>query len=196
LIDSGAIGHCDRFIIVDNASTEDGVKYFLDYLKKKYRAIIVSLPENHGWGSAVNAGIGISMAPYILLSNNDVEYKYDFHRNMLSIFNKALLLPPNRESKGIGILGAWRHTAHGIVEGGVYNDDFVEMDNVPAVAWMLSKEAMIEIGMLPEHGPCDTKGGNGEDTEYVMRMKDKGYLVGVPKIALNEETLAHHIDGY
>ena len=50
--------------------------------------------------------------------------------------------------------------------------------------------------MLSEHGPCDTKGGNGEDTEYVMRMKDKGYLVGVPKIALNEETLAHHIDGF
>jgi hypothetical protein len=56
---------------------------------------------------------------------------------------------------------------------------------------MMPKKAMEKVGMLPEHGVCLTKGGNGEDTSYVNRMKEAGFLVGVPT-----KDLAFHIDGY
>jgi hypothetical protein len=91
----------------------------------------------------------------------------------------------------IGILGIWRHTSHGFTQGGVMNDWFREMDDVPAVGWMLPKRAMEKVGLLVEKGPCFTKGGNGEDTYYVQRMKAAGFLTGVPA-----NDLATHLDGY
>ena len=195
LITSGVIHKCERFIIVDNASTEAGVKDFLEDMKRNYRAYIVSLPENKGWGSAVNSGLGLSRAPYLFLTNNDVEYKEGFMEQMFDVFNHSMSIPSGREvPKGIGILGVWRHTAHGFSE--IQTPYFREMDNVPAVGWLIPKIAMEEIGMLPEHGPCDTKGGNGEDTAYVMRMKEKGFLVGIPTVAVEEDKLANHIEGY
>lgn len=187
LISTATIANCERLIIVDNASTENGVSEFLDELRMHYGAYVVSCPLNKGWGAAVNTGIGISQAPYVLLCNNDIEFKPDFLTPMFVAFERH----PN-----IGILGAWRHIHHGVVQGGVQDDTFVEMDNVPAVAWLLPKSAMIEIGFVPEHGACDTKGGNGEDTGYVLKMKESGRLVGVTACAVGEEKLAHHIDGY
>lgn len=187
LIASGAINDCERFIVVDNRSTEEGMDEFLDTLWKNTPGVsgktwLLRRARNDGWGMAVNDAIGISRAPFLFLTNNDVDYPLDFHKRMFETFEKQ----PN-----IGILGVWRHTAHGLVRGGVKNEHFVEMDNVPAVGWMMPKAAMMEVGLLPEHGPCLTKGGNGEDTTYVNRMKEKGFLVGVLP-----EDIATHIDGY
>lgn len=182
LISSGAVQDCQRFIIVDNGSTEVGLKTFLSEIAHDYRAFLIIKPENRGWGQAVNDALGLSRAPYVLLSNNDVEYKKEFHRRAGQIFDQ-------QNFKDIGILGVWRHTAHGL--GLISNPYFQEMDNVPAVGWFLKKSSMERAGMLPEHGPCFTKGGNGEDTLYVQKMKELGLLVGVPP-----EDIATHIDGY
>lgn len=181
LISSGAAAQAERFIIVDNHSTEEGFKEFLDDMYNYANNVfILRRAKNDGWGTAANDALNMSRAPYVLLSNNDVEYQVAFHERMLKTLE---------ENKDIGLLGAWRHTSHGFSK--VERADFREMDDVPAVGWMLSKEAMIRVGLLPEHGPCFTKGGNGEDTAYVQRMKQAGYLVGVPG-----EDLATHIDGY
>ena len=183
LISSGAFEAAERVIIVDNGSTEEGVHAFLEDLRRERGAFLVLLPHNRGWGTAVNDALGLSRAPYLFVSNNDVDYStVGFHETMLKIFENQ----PN-----IGILGVWRHTGHGLVRNGVQTELFNEMDNVPAVGWMMPKVAMEKVGMLPEHGPCFTKGGNGEDTSYVNRMKEAGFLVGVPK-----QDIAIHIDGY
>lgn len=187
LIDSGAVADCQRLIIVDNRSTEEGME---DFLKDMYsnmpdvshKVWLLRRAKNDGWGTMVNDALGISRAPYVMLVNNDVEFTPDFHKGMFDSFANQ----PN-----IGILGGWRHTSHGFIRGGVINDHFREMNNVPAVCWLMPKEAMQKVGLLPEHGPCMTKGGNGEDTSYVNRMKEGGYLVGVPA-----EDLVVHIDGY
>jgi GT2 family glycosyltransferase len=182
LIQSGAYRAAERVIIVDNGSTEEGLHEFLYELRKEYGTFLVILPHNEGWGKSVNEAIGMSRAEYLFVCNNDVEFERDFHERMFEVFN----LQAN-----IGILGVWRHISHGFVANGVQNENFREMDNVPAIGWMMPKYAMKAIGMLPEHGPCLTKGGNGEDTQYVNLMKQAGFLVGVPK-----NDLARHIDGY
>lgn len=186
LINSGAITDAERVIIVDNGSTEEGIRQFLISLQAEWGVFLVFLPHNRGWGQAANEALGLSRAEYILLSNNDVDYnKFDFHKEMLNTM--AL----QWGDKKVGILGVWRHIDHGFVKSGIQNEFFREMDNVPAIGWMMSKRAMQEVGMLPEHGPCLGRGGNGEDTAYVNRMKEKGYLVGVLK-----NDIAVHIDGY
>jgi len=183
LMSSGAWNDAQRKIIVDNGSTEEGVHIFLEEMRRLHGIFLVLLPHNRGWGQAVNEALGLSRAEYVFLSNNDVDYKVlDFHKRMFEIFEKQ---------ENIGILGVWFHNAHGLVKNGVQSDYFREMDNVPAVGWMLPKRAMERAGMLPEFGVCLTKGGNGEDTEYVNRMKAAGYLVGLPLVDLGV-----HIDGY
>lgn len=183
LIRCGTFNKATRVIIVDNGSQEEGLKLFLLDLQKMPNVFLVLKPENRGWGAAVNDALGLSRSEFLFVSNNDVDYfTPDFQDRMFEVFQNQ----PN-----IGILGVWRHIGHGFVNGGAQNEWFREMDNVPAVGWMMPKRAMEMVGMLPEHGPCLTKGGNGEDTAYVNRMKEKGFFTGVLK-----EDIARHIDGY
>ena len=192
LISSGAVDACERLIIVDNRSTEEGTDAFLNDMYNNmpnvsHKVFLVKRNQNDGWGMAVNDALGLSRAPYLLLCNNDVEFDHDFVPKAFDVYNQQNIA----RGKEIGILALWRHIAHGEQVGGVKNEWFVELDNVPAVAWLMPKTAMMQVGMLPEHGPCFTKGGNGEDTKYVMMMKEKGFLIGTPTT-----DLAHHIDGY
>ena len=192
LVDSGAINDCERFIIVDSGSTEEGVIEFLKQIQDQYGAFLVLKPHNHGWGAATNDGLGLSRAPYLLRVDNDVEFEHDFHRTMLDIF---------AHQKNIGLLGVWKHIYHGLTnmtvgkDGqkrfGIQNEWFRETDDVPGVGWMMPKAAMEKCGMFPEHGVCLTKGGNGEDSAYVQKMKQAGFLTGVPV-----KDVAVHITGY
>lgn len=186
LVASGALERCDRLIIVDNLSTEEGMTQFLlDFPNMSTfpsKVFLLRRARNDGWAMAVNDALGLSRAQNLLIINNDVEFDEGFDQTMLA----SLEAHP-----GVGLLGAWRHTSHGFVEDGLQAPDFREMGDVPAVAWMLRKQAMQDVGMLEEHGPCLTKGGNGEDSAYVTAMKAHGWLVGV-----TGKDVAHHIDGY
>jgi len=180
LIQSGALETCQRFIIVDNHSLDDEVKMFLEVMRTYAKTFIITRPDNGGWATAVNDALGLSRAEYVLIINNDVEFEVGFIDKMFDIYT---------HQHGIGILGIWHHTSHSFV--GISNQWFREMDNVPAVGWLISKEAMEKVGMLNEKGVCLTKGGNGEDTDYVGRMKQAGFLVGVPV-----RDIGVHLDGY
>ncbi len=182
LLVSGAYEACQRLIIVDNHSTEEGMEAFLNDMAHYQKTFVLRRSQNDGWGMAVNDALGLSRAEYVLISNNDVGYEADFHLPMFEAFK----IHPN-----IGILGVWRHTSHGFRTGGIMDNHFREMDDVPAVGWLIPKKTMEAVGMLPEHGPCLTKGGNGEDTAYVNLMRDKGYLIGVLP-----NDVAQHFDGY
>jgi GT2 family glycosyltransferase len=141
--------------------------------------------QNDGWSASRNDALMLSRAEYVFMSDNDVEYTPDFHKRMFDIFAHQ----PN-----IGILGVWRHIAHGFLNanrGGVQNEWFRTMDNLPGVGWMLPKKVIEQIGMFAEHGPCMTKGGNGEDVDYCIRVRQAGYLIGVPT-----DDIASHITGY
>lgn len=185
LINSGAASECDRFIVVDNCSTEEGMYEALDTVYKDLTGLsgkvwLLRRAKNDGWATAVNDAIGLSRAPFVLLANNDVDFTPNFHHKMLNTMT---------QHENIGLMGGWRHTSHSYT--GVELSGFKEMTDIPAVAWMLSKRAMIQVGMLPEHGPCMTKGGNGEDSKYVQMMKAAGFLAGV-----SAEDVATHHDGY
>lgn len=182
LISSGAFRDCERFIIVDNHSTEEGMDDFLKDMADLKKTFVIRRPQNDGWAMAVNDALGLSRAQYLMVSNNDVEYSLGFHQKMFNAFEKY---------PKIGLLGAWRHTSHGFFVNGIKDEVFREMDDVPAVCWLMPKRAMETIGMLHERGPCFTKGGNGEDSHYVNMTRQAGFLVGV-----TGEDVATHLDGY
>lgn len=180
LISSGAFDACQRFIVVDNHSTDDTMIEFLSTLRGFQKVSVITRPKNDGWGTAVNDALGLSRAEFVFLTNNDVEYYFDFFRVIFEAF---------AHEPTLGICGVWAHTSHSFI--GIQDGFLRQMDNVPAVGWMIPKEVMEKVGMLPEKGPCLTKGGNSEDTDYVEMMKAKGYIVGVPA-----RDVAVHLDGY
>lgn len=174
-----------QYIIVDNNSEGEQMREYLGGLEDLNKHSIHRLNQNLGWGGAVNFGLEIAAAKgcmndgYILVSNNDVVYGPGWYEKLCFLYDKY---------PKIGILGAWKHTAHGVLED---RFDMVVKDQMPAVGWLLTTENIKLIGKFPEKGPCATKGGNGEDVEYCIRCAQAGLLVCGPK-----DDVADHIDGY
>lgn len=168
-----------RIYIYDNASTEEGMKELLDSYLSKGNVNIHDSDQNFGWGKAVNEvfdNITVYDDDFVLLSNNDVEYSDDWYEKALALYEKY----PN-----IGILGLWKHPNHGVKED---LGDLIVKDQMPATCWLLKPKVILDLGSIAEHGPCATKGGNGEDVDYCIKAEQKGYLVAGPK-----EDLAIHI---
>lgn len=63
---------CEKFriIVVDNGSTDDSV----DFIRQSHPEVhLVCFSENKGFSAAVNEGIRVASAPWVLLFNNDIE---------------------------------------------------------------------------------------------------------------------------
>ncbi|MBR0148005.1 MAG: glycosyltransferase family 2 protein [Lachnospiraceae bacterium] len=70
-----------EIILVDNAS-EDGSS--LMALEADERVIVLPLDDNYGFSRAVNEGIKLAKAPFVLLINNDTKAMPDMAENLLN----------------------------------------------------------------------------------------------------------------
>lgn len=168
-----------KIIIYDNASTDEGVIQAIKDYGMTQDVTVIFGEKNLGWAGAVNEAMKDVDTEFVLISNNDVEYHNGWYNELLSLYEKY---------PQVGIMGVWKHTAHGISKD---HGDLLEKDDMPAVGWLMKKSVIDEIGPIPERGPCSTKGGNGEDSNYVNMVRMNGYWIAAPK-----EDVAIHIDGY
>lgn len=175
-----------QYIIIDNNSEGEQMREYLTGLEDLNKHAVYRLNDNLGWGGAVNYGIDIAGIKgcltddhMILISNNDVIYGPGWYEKLLFLYDKY---------PKIGIMGVWKHIAHGVLED---RFDMVVKDQMPAVGWLITPENLKKIGTFPVHGPCATKGGNGEDVTYCIMSAQAGLLVCAPK-----DDVAQHIDGY
>lgn len=171
-----------HLFIYDNASNEELQRYIclhLNWSEDNYEVVLAN--RNRGWGSAINESLQLSKkkGDYLLLSNNDVEYSDGWLDQAIALYEKYPKL---------GLLGLWKHTSHGIKED---LGDLIVKDQMPAVAWLFKPKVLEDIGHFAEKGPCETKGGNGEDVDYCIKTEQKGYWVAGPS-----DDLAIHLDGY
>jgi hypothetical protein len=149
---------------------------------------------NNGWGYAVNNTFyymnlatpvvqGMEMLTYrdqwVLISNNDVEYHDGWFEKLVALYEKYL---------DVGLMAVWKHTNHGVLED---RGDLVVKDQMPAVGWLFRRNVLDGLGDFPEHGPCHTKGGNGEDVQVCIKVDKLGLKVAAPT-----EDVAFHFDGY
>lgn len=80
-----ASSQLNKVIIVDNGST-DNTKSFLD---QNYKNIVyLKNDSNLGFSKAVNRGVSVSAADYVILLNNDVMVKKDFLQKPLELMEK------------------------------------------------------------------------------------------------------------
>jgi glycosyltransferase involved in cell wall biosynthesis len=170
------------FYVQDNNSEDEQLKnYLTGFAINPNNNIFVNFcSSNLGWGAAVNQVLRFVIdSDYVLISNNDVIYHPGWFEKSVALIEKY---------PQIGIFGVWKHTSHAVKED---KGDIVIKDDMPGVAWLFKRERLKELGPFPEKGPCSTKGGNGEDTTYVLMAQQKGYWAVGPKI-----DFCLHIDGY
>lgn len=179
-----------RLVIVDNASEGEEYAEYLAHLERAFplsgekgvRVQALRMENNEGWGRAVNAGLasfGWSFFEYVLLSNNDVEYKDLWAEKSQGLFKKY---------PKMGLLGLWKHPHHGVQQA---LEDVLIKDDMPAVAWVFRSKDLRSLLPFPEHGVTKNSGGNGEDTAVTVRVKNSGRWVCGPR-----DDLAEHLDGY
>lgn len=187
-----------ELIFVDNGSTKDDTKTYLEDLKSKYSNVKVILNEtNLGFACANNQGIEISEGEYVLLLNNDVILTDGWLSRMLLIAES---------DKKIGIVGPCTNHASGrqvvVFDGSADDDEAIQkfskeilqknagfwfsVNRIIGFCVLIKREVLFNVGVLDEmFGP-----GGYEDFDYCMRVKQAGY-----KIVIAGDTFIYHVGG-
>jgi len=167
-----------RTIVVDNASHDGTAELVRDRFP---HATFVELPENVGFGAAVNAGVAVGDGEAIVLVNNDLDVDPGF---------LAALLAPLREDPAVGMVAGMT-----LMPGRERVDAFgVELDAGLAVYNRLrhaSPEAVETAGLLagPSGGAAayrrtafeqvdgfdETLIAYGEDVDLALRLRVAGW---------------------
>ena len=172
-----------KLIIIDNASSDGTVDYLLslkDTEKCKFK--IVLNKENNGFVEGVNQGIKISEAPYVCWANNDLIFYQGWLEEVLSILQKNKTIgavSPNSNSLGV-------HPPQGVSLSlfaaelrEKYKGIFVEMPFCVGFCLVVKREVIDKIeGLSRDFAPLYF-----EDTDYSMKVKKAGYLIGIAKAA-------------
>ncbi len=72
-----------ELILIDNGSSDESLETARHYAREKANCTLVENGENTGFSKAVNAGIRMAKAPYILLFNNDAFARPDMLQKLL-----------------------------------------------------------------------------------------------------------------
>ena len=78
-----------ELFIIDNGSTDQSLPSARHWAAQKANCTLVEMGENTGFSRAVNRGISLSRAPYVLLFNNDAFARPDMLEKMLSRIETA-----------------------------------------------------------------------------------------------------------
>lgn len=187
-----------ELIFVDNGSTKDDTKLYLESLKKEHKNIkTIYNEENLGFACANNQGIEISEGEYVLLLNNDVILTDGWLSKMLNVAES---------DSNIGMVAPCTNHASGrqvVTFAGTEEDDaeiqkfskttllknagkWISVGRVIGFCMLIKREILFRVGVLDEmFGP-----GGYEDYDYCMRVKHEGY-----NIVVAMDTFIFHIGG-
>lgn len=187
-----------ELIFVDNGSTKDDTKTYLETLQKEHKNIkTIFNEENLGFACANNQGIEEAEGEYVLLLNNDVILTDGWLSRMLDIAES---------DERIGVVVPCTNHASGrqvVTFGGTENDDEgiqqfakdlllkyagkrISVARVIGFCMLIKREILFKVGVLDEmFGP-----GGYEDYDYCMRIKHEGY-----NIIIALDTFIFHIGG-
>lgn len=164
-------------IFVDNGSDPEAFKEVEEELQKHDLVKLVRNYRNLGFVKAVNQGLSLCTAPYVVLLNNDTEVT----KNWLE-----KLYQPFMENPKIAAVGPVTN-AEGCWQGNhPVKDSWMLCSQTTMLAFfcvMLKKEAIERVGLLDEQFGV----GLGDDDDYCRRLHLSGY-----RIALAEQCYIYH----
>jgi GT2 family glycosyltransferase len=163
----------------------------------------INIPENIGFARGINTAIDHFLGtgrPYVLLLNNDTFSHPRMVSHLVSTherFSRCGIVSPRILFYGTqkiwfdgGVFNHWtgaiRHK--GIRKLGPADSKEKETDWATACCWLVKREVIEEVGLLnPEVSPY------GEDVDYCLRAKAKGWKVMVNPRAILEHKISQSI---
>lgn len=187
-----------ELIFVDNGSTKDDTKTYLESLKESHTNIkTIYNEENLGFACANNQGVEISEGEYVLLLNNDVILTDGWLSRMIQVAESdskiGMVVPCTNHASGRQV----------VVYSGTEEDDegiqkfakttllkkagsWISVSRVIGFCMLIKREVIFKVGVLDEmFGP-----GGYEDYDYCMRIKHANY-----DIVIALDTFIFHIGG-
>lgn len=154
---------CDVDVIfVDSGSNEEELNKTMEYLKTyPLRYITMLIKDNISIGYNRNIALNAVRTPYVLSSDNDMEYHDNWLSESIRIF----------ENSKPDVLGLYNHPLHTKVRD--IDDDCVEMNMVMGGCWF-STPNIFHIYKFIEVPAAQYMQQIGEDTELGFRMRDNG----------------------
>ncbi len=187
-----------ELIFVDNGSTKDDTRTYLETLKKEHKNIkTIFNEENLGFACANNQGIEEAEGEYVLLLNNDVILTDGWLSRMLDIAESderiGVVAPCTNHASGRQVVtfGGTEDNDEGIQQFAKdlllkYAGKRISVGRIIGFCMLIKREVLFKVGVLDEmFGP-----GGYEDYDYCMRVKHEGY-----NIVIALDTFIFHIGG-
>lgn len=179
-----------RLIIVDNGSTEVGLREYLTGLKagKKMHVEAILNPLNEGFARGANRGMRASNAPYLCLLNNDIVATDGWLEEMIKVAEsepKIGIVNPSSNNFGLRFKKdtPLEEFAHGLRK---QSGRWVEMNACVGFCMLIKRAVIKKIGFLD-----DSYGyAYFEDTDYSRRAQSSGY-----KCVMAKGCYVYHSEG-
>lgn len=179
-----------RLIIVDNGSSETGVREYLSCLKGNdtIQVQVILNAVNEGFAKGMNKGMAVSDAPYVCLLNNDILVTDGWLEEMIKIA---------AENPGVGIVNPSSNNFGLRFGKGTTLKEFacslraqsgkwVEMGSCIGFCMLIKREVIEKVGYLDEsYGYAYF-----EDTDFGRRAQKAGY-----KCAMAKGCYVYHAEG-
>ncbi|MDD4878941.1 MAG: glycosyltransferase family 2 protein, partial [Candidatus Omnitrophica bacterium] len=179
-----------RLIIIDNGSTEEGLKGYLSSLKegRNLRIEVIFNSLNEGFPRGMNKGMEISRAPYVCLLNNDIIATEGWLEEMIRVAEGGTSIGiVNPSSNNFGLRFGKETTLDEFARGfRKHSGKWVEMNACVGFCMLIKREVVEKIGFL------DDKYGYAyfEDTDYSRRAQAAGF-----KCAMAKGCYVYHEEG-
>lgn len=181
-----------RLLIVDNGSTENGLREYLAALKgnQTVRIELIINAVNEGFARGMNAGIRASHAPYLCLINNDLIFTDGWLEEMIKVAaGNPKIGVVNPSSNNFGLrpalsgeragLRPCKDSPIGDFARALRRDSgkWIEMNAAVGFCMLIKKEVIEKAGYLDE--------GYGyayfEDTDFSRKAQKAGYICAMAK---------------
>ena len=169
-----------EIILVDNGSEDGSVEYVKDNFPK---VKIVELKKNFGFAKAINEGVKVSDAEYVVFLNNDTEVSKDWlkslidcadlHPEAISVNPKLLNFYDRKIIDGAGILInevgqarsiGWQEKDRGQYDGNLY------IFGATGGASLFRRKDFIKVGLFDENYFMYS-----EEVDFAFRAQFQGY---------------------
>jgi GT2 family glycosyltransferase len=157
-----------HLVLIDNGSTDDTGEYF----KSIKNATIITNNVNLGWERALNQGLEVSTAPYVVFANNDIEVTDGWLSKMLRYF----------ELPDTGAIGPKSNAVMGKQSTG-FRQSVDETTHLIGFCLLVKRSILNEIreiNYIDETGVSD-------DHDLSIRIRKAGY-----KLRIANDVYVHH----
>lgn len=185
------------FRVIVIANPKRGEETFDVSLANPDRVLYIHPPGNIGYTKAINAGLALSTAPYVVLMNSDTEVKTDgWLEKLAEVFDKPFEHGMNPAPYKIAAVGpatdrreqGWAGTLEKGKGPQICSPTMTHSGILDVKLWfwciMLKREAILDIGYLDER----FSPGGGDDDDWLIRAYSRGW-----KAAIQTDVLVSHV---